>query len=371
MESFVPPGFRFHPTDVELVGYYLKKKVASQKIDLDVIRDIDLYRIEPWDLQERCRIGYEEQKEWYFFSHKDKKYPTGTRTNRATMAGFWKATGRDKAVYDKIKLIGMRKTLVFYKGRAPNGQKMHGNESKSHPTKSLNILQEEGWVICRAFKKRTTTDCQTRNHTDRQRWESSSRHYDHESSGFSSILDSVGYISKQQNYICKQEIEEVIKLNSDSNFVELIPQLESPSMPLEKKHPLTSLLSSRNPIEPVAIIVIDEDHEEDTTRITGCDNNNNNNKMKHRSTEKVTDWRALDKFVASQLSHEDGKNRSCDTGRRPNLGVDLGDDQYNSDVALLFSQEENNDINKLKEFLLSSSASASGDDCDNIIGICI
>ncbi|KAL4372974.1 hypothetical protein AHAS_Ahas05G0035400 [Arachis hypogaea] len=121
--SCVPPGFRFHPTDEELVGYYLRKKVASQKIDLDVIREIDLYRIEPWDLQERCRIGYEEQNEWYFFSHKDKKYPTGTRTNRATMAGFWKATGRDKAVYDKAKLIGMRKTLVFYKGRAPNGQK--------------------------------------------------------------------------------------------------------------------------------------------------------------------------------------------------------------------------------------------------------
>lgn len=47
----VPPGFRFHPTDEELVGYYLRKKIASQRIDLDVIRDIDLYRIEPWDLQ--------------------------------------------------------------------------------------------------------------------------------------------------------------------------------------------------------------------------------------------------------------------------------------------------------------------------------
>jgi hypothetical protein len=39
------------------------------------------------------------------------------------MSGFWKATGRDKAVHDKSRLIGMRKTLVFYKGRAPNGQK--------------------------------------------------------------------------------------------------------------------------------------------------------------------------------------------------------------------------------------------------------
>lgn len=47
----IPPGFRFHPTDEELVGYYLKKKIASQRIDLDVIREIDLYKIEPWDLQ--------------------------------------------------------------------------------------------------------------------------------------------------------------------------------------------------------------------------------------------------------------------------------------------------------------------------------
>ncbi|XP_014517219.1 NAC domain-containing protein 37-like [Vigna radiata var. radiata] len=101
MESCVSPGFRFHPTDEKLVGYCLRKKVASQKIDLDVITEIDLYH--------RCRIGYEEQNEWYFFSHKDKKYPTGARTNRATMVGFWKATGRDKAVYDKAKLIGMRK----------------------------------------------------------------------------------------------------------------------------------------------------------------------------------------------------------------------------------------------------------------------
>ncbi|RRT45392.1 hypothetical protein B296_00034885 [Ensete ventricosum] len=71
----------------------------------------------------KCKIGTEEQNEWYFFSHKDKKYPTGTRTNRATTAGFWKATGRDKPIYSKNSLIGMRKTLVFYRGRAPNGQK--------------------------------------------------------------------------------------------------------------------------------------------------------------------------------------------------------------------------------------------------------
>ena len=72
---------------------------------------------------EKCKIGTTPQNDWYFFSHKDKKYPTGTRTNRATAAGFWKATGRDKVIYTNSRRIGMRKTLVFYKGRAPHGQK--------------------------------------------------------------------------------------------------------------------------------------------------------------------------------------------------------------------------------------------------------
>uniref|UniRef100_A0A0D9WLF2 NAC domain-containing protein n=1 Tax=Leersia perrieri TaxID=77586 RepID=A0A0D9WLF2_9ORYZ len=182
-QSVVPPGFRFHPTEEELLTYYLKKKVASERIDLDVIRDVDLNKLEPWDIQERCRIGSGPQNDWYFFSHKDKKYPTGTRTNRATAAGFWKATGRDKAIYSSSNRIGMRKTLVFYKGRAPHGQKsdwiMHeyrlDDPSSTSASAAINLSsyycsssssssspmrgdqtaqQEEGWVICRVFKKK-------------------------------------------------------------------------------------------------------------------------------------------------------------------------------------------------------------------------
>ncbi|KAL8166989.1 hypothetical protein V2J09_008488 [Rumex salicifolius] len=168
-ESRVPPGFRFHPTEEELLQYYLRKKVAFEKIDLDVIVEVDLNKLEPWDIQERCKIGSTPQNDWYFFNHKDKKYPTGTRTNRATIAGFWKATGRDKIVYGNGLRIGMRKTLVFYTGRAPHGQKsdwiMHeyrlnenGANISTTVTRPSIIIgetgQEEGWVVCRIFKKK-------------------------------------------------------------------------------------------------------------------------------------------------------------------------------------------------------------------------
>ncbi|CAA7039360.1 unnamed protein product [Microthlaspi erraticum] len=151
----VPPGFRFHPTEEELLYYYLKKKVSYEPIDLDVIREVDLNKLEPWELKEKCRIGSGPQNEWYFFSHKDKKYPTGTRTNRATAAGFWKATGRDKSIHlNSSKKIGLRKTLVFYTGRAPHGQKTEWIMHEYRLDDNENEIQEDGWVVCRVFKKK-------------------------------------------------------------------------------------------------------------------------------------------------------------------------------------------------------------------------
>lgn len=44
------PGFRFHPTDQELVSYYLKRKICGKPIRFDAISETDIYKSEPWDL---------------------------------------------------------------------------------------------------------------------------------------------------------------------------------------------------------------------------------------------------------------------------------------------------------------------------------
>lgn len=101
-------------------------------------------------------------KEWYFYSQRDRKYSSGLRTNRATATGYWKATGKDRAVFRKAKLVGMRKTLVFYQGRAPKGRKtdwvMHefrlqGSSLSSSSSSIHRIIKEEDWVLCRVFFK--------------------------------------------------------------------------------------------------------------------------------------------------------------------------------------------------------------------------
>ncbi|KAH1083268.1 hypothetical protein J1N35_023029 [Gossypium stocksii] len=117
----LPPGFRFHPTDEEIITHYLTEKVMNSNFSASAIGEVDLNKCEPWDLPKKAKMG---EKQWYFFCQRDRKYPTGMRTNRATEAGYWKATGKDKEIFKgKGCLVGMKKTLVFYKGRAPKGEK--------------------------------------------------------------------------------------------------------------------------------------------------------------------------------------------------------------------------------------------------------
>ncbi|KAK2652744.1 hypothetical protein Ddye_012600 [Dipteronia dyeriana] len=154
----LPPGFRFHPTDEELVAYYLKRKINKRKIELEIIPEIDLYKCEPWDLPGKSLLPSKDL-EWYFFSPRDRKYPNGSRTNRATKAGYWKATGKDRKVNSQTRAVGMKKTLVYYRGRAPHGIRTHWvmHEYRLDEREcETDTGMQDAYALCRVFKKSAT-----------------------------------------------------------------------------------------------------------------------------------------------------------------------------------------------------------------------
>ncbi|CAI5499226.1 unnamed protein product [Closterium sp. Naga37s-1] len=150
----LPPGFRFHPTDEELLGYYLQRKVENRLVDDGLIVEVDILKCEPWDLPSQSCL---EAGEWYFFCARDKKYPHGSRANRATAKGYWKSTGKDKPVRSSrtSRQIGIKKTLVFYLGRAPRGGRtdwvMH--EYRLEPEARSRGGPAADYVLCRVFNK--------------------------------------------------------------------------------------------------------------------------------------------------------------------------------------------------------------------------
>lgn len=107
----------------------------------------------------------------------------GRRANRATGAGYWKATGKEKPVAVSVAaaprsqaaavVVGMKRSLVFYRGKPPTGKKtdwvMHEYRlagaglapcrraaTADHPARPA-----EGWVLCRVFRKKGSAAAST------------------------------------------------------------------------------------------------------------------------------------------------------------------------------------------------------------------
>ncbi|CAN0852890.1 NAC transcription factor NAM-2 [Linum grandiflorum] len=195
----LPPGFRFHPTDEELVVHYLKKKAASLPLPVTIIADVDLYKFDPWELPGKATFG---EQEWYFFSPRDRKYPNGARPNRAATSGYWKATGTDKPIMSSTGAgkVGVKKALVFYGGKPPKGIKtnwiMHeyrlvnsnnysGNSSTvlkppvSNSGSKKSSLRLDDWVLCRIYKKNTNSQNRP---VDQRDYEHLNHHHHHQDS---------------------------------------------------------------------------------------------------------------------------------------------------------------------------------------------
>ncbi|XP_044511963.1 protein NTM1-like 9 isoform X2 [Mangifera indica] len=144
----LPLGLRFRPTDEEVFNYYLMHKISGHHEQVEFIREIDICKYEPWDLPALSTIKTIDLQ-WFFFC------PQGW--NRATNTGYWSETGGDQKIESGNKLIGMKKTLVYHFGRAPQGRRSSRWWMYEYRATSKHLdgtlPGQSPFVLCRLFRK--------------------------------------------------------------------------------------------------------------------------------------------------------------------------------------------------------------------------
>ncbi|KAM3353835.1 hypothetical protein ACQJBY_024803 [Aegilops geniculata] len=153
----LPIGFRFRPTDEELLLHYLRRKALSCPLPADIIPVADLARLHPSDLP-----GEADGERYFFHLPATGCWRKGGGAGRAGGSGVWRASGKERLVVAPRcgRPIGAKRTLVFCRpGGARTGWAMH--EYRLLPAglaayataKSLHAAKD--WVVCRVFKKAT------------------------------------------------------------------------------------------------------------------------------------------------------------------------------------------------------------------------
>nr|BAB89659.1 P0482D04.6 [Oryza sativa Japonica Group] len=184
-QAGLPIGFRFRPTDEELLLHYLRRKVMSRPLPADVIPVADLARLHPWDLPGTRAAtimalassflggfgialtsiggglftGEGDGERYFFHLPATSCWRRGGGGSRAGGGGgAWRASGKEKLVVAPRcgkRPVGAKRTLVFFRrGGARTDWAMHEYRllpADDHPPEANDV-----WVVCRVFKKTTT-----------------------------------------------------------------------------------------------------------------------------------------------------------------------------------------------------------------------
>ncbi|KAL0318914.1 UNVERIFIED_CONTAM: NAC domain-containing protein 83 [Sesamum angustifolium] len=216
-ESKLPPGFRFQPTDEEIVFQYLARKTFSYPLPASVIPEINVFSFHPWELP-----GNSDQDRYFFSNLHESNYRSVNRSSRTACGGYWKITGSDKQIVcsKRMPIVGIKRTLVFYKGKHPRAVRtdwfMHlycialsGNVAHNIQQKRSSqgsSVQIGKWVLCHVFMKKRGTKAEVDGNSRR-------RNYDFMITGETSDTDSSSASSSSS---CDSDSIVVSEVSSDS-----------------------------------------------------------------------------------------------------------------------------------------------------------
>ncbi|XP_073117311.1 uncharacterized protein [Elaeis guineensis] len=157
-------GWRFQPSDVELLDSFLRKKILGQPLSYHMILEADVYGDDPKNLTARYSMANRDG-EWYFFTSTVRKHPGASDSSRASRragAGRWKATQRIKTVLDSDHNVLGSKQCFCYMESCPSGGETKTiwlmeefsiphlrRKAGASAISGSNKLDE--WVICKIY----------------------------------------------------------------------------------------------------------------------------------------------------------------------------------------------------------------------------
>ncbi|KAH1128639.1 hypothetical protein J1N35_000017 [Gossypium stocksii] len=106
----MPIGYRFRPTDEELVVHYLKRKALNLPLPASVIPEFDVFQTDPGSLP-----GDVKEKR-YFFSNRYGNDSNNKKRKRVVAgSGYWKPIGKEKPILASgtNQVVGVRQALIF------------------------------------------------------------------------------------------------------------------------------------------------------------------------------------------------------------------------------------------------------------------
>ncbi|KAK1422651.1 hypothetical protein QVD17_17937 [Tagetes erecta] len=159
------PGYRFCPTDSELILHYLKRKIETGEHRGCRIYEVNLYDYTPEQLTNQYRAC---DNKWYFLTPVSRKYVNGFVANRKITGdteALWKTTQKGAPVYfdaSRRQVIGSKRSLAFYekKGcKTPWLMHEYTLNDTNCPVKrgrdGNKVLTD--WVLCTIYKKNNNT----------------------------------------------------------------------------------------------------------------------------------------------------------------------------------------------------------------------
>ncbi|XP_071700717.1 NAC domain-containing protein 2-like [Rutidosis leptorrhynchoides] len=158
-EAYYSSGYHFHPTDEQLIQFYLLVKIQNANDNAHLIGNVNIYRYH----LEHILENYPQNKEgyWYVFTPRNKVSVNSVIPNRIATCGYWNTIGNKKDIYDDNGTkIGTKECLVYYEGNPRNGTKtdwiMEEYVSVFNPLRMrYDDALKLDYVLCKIYNKKS------------------------------------------------------------------------------------------------------------------------------------------------------------------------------------------------------------------------